>query len=60
MEARCDRGECQPAELAHALRVAAARVGAAELSELRCFDEQRGPACVGTLGAEALPPQPQN
>lgn len=55
MEARCDRGECEARELAHALRVAAARVGAHSLAAVRCFDDRHGHACVGTLGAESSP-----
>jgi hypothetical protein len=54
MEARCEPNECEHSELANALRVSAGRVGAAALSEVHCFDDQRGRACVGSLGAAEL------
>jgi len=53
MVARCDRDDCEHAELAHALRVAAARVGAEHLSAVSCFDDRKGRTCVGSLGVEA-------
>jgi hypothetical protein len=53
--AHCDRGDCESGELVHALRLAAARVGAHSVSAVRCHDDQRGHTCVGTLGAQPAP-----
>ncbi|HVJ19035.1 MAG TPA: hypothetical protein VM686_26630 [Polyangiaceae bacterium] len=55
MEARCDNHECDAAELTNALRIAASHLGADSLSDVRCFDDRRGSACVGSLGAAELP-----
>jgi hypothetical protein len=52
LEARCDEGACEHEELAHALALAAARIGARALSALRCFDDERGAACVGSLSVD--------
>jgi hypothetical protein len=39
---------CEGAALHHALRVTAGHVGAGELSNVRCFEEDSRSVCVGS------------
>jgi hypothetical protein len=48
VSARCDEGACTADSLRHALRVAAGRVGAGEVSGVACFAEEDGARCVAT------------
>lgn len=45
VSARCE-GACDQSRLRHALRVAAGRVGAGEVSGVACFEESEGARCV--------------
>ncbi len=46
LSARCD--DCAPLALHHALRVTAGRVGAGEVSDVRCFADEGQQRCVAT------------
>ncbi|RYZ08025.1 MAG: hypothetical protein EOO73_10045 [Myxococcales bacterium] len=48
VSARCDERECSADSLRHALRVAAGRVGAGELTSVACFEEGDSARCVAT------------
>jgi hypothetical protein len=47
VSARC-LNECDPNVLRHALRVTAGRVGAGEVSDVRCFTDAGSLRCIGT------------
>jgi len=46
LSARCD--SCDPSRLRHALRVTAGRVGAGEVTQVRCFQDDGVARCVAT------------
>lgn len=48
VSARCEQRECTVDSLRHALRVAAGRIGAGEVSGVACFEEGDDARCVAT------------
>ncbi len=55
--ARCDKSDCAAPDLAHALRLTAARLGADSVSGVRCIEESGERSCAATLGATPYDPQ---
>jgi hypothetical protein len=56
VEARCDKHDCSVADLTHALRLTAARLGADSFAAARCVERDAERACVATLGADPYDP----